>query len=223
LFGYDARPVVQVRELCLRAGRALGIFGPNGAGKTTLVRGLCGLIQPQAGRVNHAAKLRLGYLPQLRAFDQGWPMTALDAASIASSAWRGWGWVGHDRQRIHKSLEALAVADLAHRSFAELSGGQQQRVLLAGALAASPQLLILDEPTEGLDLRSRQMLLETLLREVTAGMAIIIISHAVDDLTQVCDEVAWLHRSPGPLLPATVELLPATRLLERVIEARTAG
>jgi len=105
-----------------------------------------------------AANLRLAYLPQLRTIDPSWPMSALDAAAMASSALSLLGWVGRRKSAIHQRMQTLAVDDLARRPFVKLSGGQQQRVLLAGVLATDPQILLLDEPTDGLDLRSRDLL-----------------------------------------------------------------
>src|SRR5204862_1990255 len=99
---------------------------------------------------------------------------------------------------VRNSMQTLEVDDLAHRSFSSLSGGQQQRVLLAGALAADPQLLILDEPTEGLDVRSRRILIRALRDAASGGLATIMISHAIDDVSSLSDEVAWFHDAESP-------------------------
>src|SRR4051812_37676651 len=142
VFGYGKRPVVRLDALALHEGRSLGIFGPNGSGKTTLVRGLTGLLAPLEGSVTRRSGLRFGYLPQYRAIDLNWPMTGLDAASIATSARTRGGWIGRARRgMILSMMRRLGVEPLAPRSFAKLSGGQQQRVLLAGALASDPQIL----------------------------------------------------------------------------------
>src|SRR6266478_2781289 len=99
-FGYDDRPVVQVDHLSLHPSRCLGIFGPNGVGKTTLVRGLTGLLPPLSGTVTRTLKINFGYLPQHRAMELHWHMTGLDAASMALSAQKRFGWIGnHARVR----------------------------------------------------------------------------------------------------------------------------
>src|SRR5207302_10678804 len=119
----------------------------------------------------------------------------LDAAAMAVSAVRFLGRIGRkDATRVREAMTRMDVHALARRPFAKLSGGQQQRLLLAGALAAEPTVLVLDEPTDGLDVRSRQTLL-SLLRDLTAagGLCTAIISHEVEDLLYLCDEVAWLH------------------------------
>ena len=97
LFGYDRAPWCALTTCTLHAGQCLGIFGPNGAGKTTLVRGITGLLKPLSGAVtrNHSTTdLRLAYMPQQRTMDLQWPMTALDAACMAISARRLFGWIG---------------------------------------------------------------------------------------------------------------------------------
>ena len=221
VFGYGARPVVKVERLHIQSGRCLGMFGPNGSGKTTLVRGLSGLIPPMDGALERIPGLRIGYLQQHRALELHWPMSGLDAAAMALSARRRFGWMGRQTlATVRRSLGVLEVDDLAHRPFASLSGGQQQRVLLAGALAAQPQLLILDEPTEGLDVRSRRILLRTLRDAAAQGLGTIMISHAIDDLSARSDEVAWLHEAEDAGQPNHVEMVPVTSLVERVLAQR---
>ena len=144
-FGYRRHLVVAGVSCAVERGRCLGVYGPNGSGKTTLLRGLTGLLAPTAGRVRLAAGMRFGYLPQQRAGDPHWPMTALDAASMDLSARARWGVVGRAaRAAALGRMAELGVADLARRPFFQLSGGQQQRVMLAGALADDPDALLLD-------------------------------------------------------------------------------
>src|SRR4030095_10537517 len=105
--GYRERPVVQVEQLQLHTGRCLGIFGPNGAGKTTLVRGMVGLVKPISVTVSRSGDLQVGYVPQHRAMDLHWPMTALDAAAMAISSRRFLGWVGNQIDRVRAALSVL--------------------------------------------------------------------------------------------------------------------
>jgi ABC-type Mn2+/Zn2+ transport system ATPase subunit len=205
-FGYERRAIVRVNHLAVERARSLGIFGPNGSGKTTLVRGISGLLPPLEGTVAHAAQLRIGYLPQYRAIDLHWPMRGIDAALLATSARRRMGWIGGQKEAALAMMRRLGVDQLANVNFAKLSGGQQQRILLAGAMAAKPDVLILDEPTDGLDVHSRQALLE-LLREFQAGgLATVVISHEMDDLQYLCDTIARVHPGDEPGLPGHVEL-----------------
>ena len=217
-FGYGGRAVITVDRLRLEPGRCLGVFGPNGSGKTTLLRGLLGLLPPLAGGLRRRRGVRFGYLPQHRVTDAVWPMSGIDAAALATSARRPFGWVGRRAAgRVRETMATLGVADLADRPFAQLSGGQQQRLLLAGALADDPHGIVLDEPTGGLDAASRRALLDA-LRDATdhRRLAAVVVSHDVQDLIALCDEVVWVHPGPGPDRPAEVELLPPADLPRRL-------
>ncbi len=224
VFGYGGRPVVQVEQLELFRGQCLGIFGPNGSGKTTLVRGITGLLSPMAGQVNHdtvasSGDLRIGYLPQHRNLELHWPMTALDAASLAISARRIFGWIGSRSKDVLAMMDRLQISQFANRPFAALSGGQQQRVLLSGALAGDPTVLVLDEPTEGLDVRSTQELLDLLRQFIAEGLATMIISHEADDLVQVSREIAWLHPASDVGQASRVEIVTPQTLGEAILSA----
>jgi zinc transport system ATP-binding protein len=216
VFGYGGQRVVRAERLVVRAGECVGVFGPNGSGKSTLVRGLVGLLAPLSGEVRRQSALRIGYVPQRRSLEQHWPMTALDAASLAISAGNWFGRLGHARGHVLKSMQELGVLALKDKRFASLSGGQQQRVILAGALATDPQLLVLDEPTDGLDLHSRREFLELIRRRAQAGPSLLYITHEVDDLVQVGTSVAWLHPGEEYGEPSRVELLLPTGLAERL-------
>ena len=222
IFGYAAKPVVSVDSLQLLAGRCLGIFGPNGAGKTTLVRGITGLLPALSGRVERPSgiELRFGYLPQHRAMELHWPMTGFDAAAMATSARRLFGWVRRDSESVLASMRELGVESLKNSSFGKLSGGQQQRLLLAGALAADPNVLVLDEPTDGLDVLSRRSLLDLLAECAARGLCTVVISHEVEDLLQLSDEIAWLHAAEQPGDASTVETISPEQFTERMLQNR---
>ena len=221
-FGYAAaRPVVRVEgTVHLEPRNALGIFGPNGAGKTTLVRGLLGLLAPMSGAVRRDPAARRGYLPQHRGIDLGWPMSASDAATLATSARQRFGWARGCGGRVRRSMELLHVAELAARPFAKLSGGQQQRVLLAGALADDPALLVLDEPTDGLDVGSRELLLRVLRGAIDGGLGAVVVSHDAEDIVALCDRALWLEPARESDVPSVAHLIPADSLRERLIAGR---
>jgi ABC-type Mn2+/Zn2+ transport system ATPase subunit len=219
-FGYARRPVITVDHLSVEPARCLGIYGPNGSGKTTLVRGLTGLLRPMSGNATRAPGIRFGYLPQHRAMGLHWPMTAFDAAALPSSALSIIGRVGaHHRQRIRQSMATLDVEPLYRKRFAQLSGGQQQRVLLAGVLAVDPTVLLLDEPTDGLDAHSRQLLLNSLARATTSGLGTVLISHDVDDVAELCHLVALVHPAPEADQPSRVEVLDKQQFVSRLAVA----
>jgi ABC-type Mn2+/Zn2+ transport system ATPase subunit len=240
VFGYGMRPVVRVDDLRIDTGRCLGIFGPNGAGKTTLIRGMTGLLPPLAGTVvqhppslsmtgdppvkNSTTTLRIGYLPQHRAMELHWPMSGFDAAAMATSARTPFGWLGgRDSKSVLAMMQTLGVDDLAHRPFSRLSGGQQQRLLLAGALAADPHLLVLDEPTDGLDVQSTRKLLELLRDFLARGLSCVIISHEVEDLLFLAEDVAWLHAAEAFGEASHVEMITPEGLAQRMLGARAGG
>jgi ABC-type Mn2+/Zn2+ transport system ATPase subunit len=219
-FGYARRPVVRADHLRVDPGRCLGIYGPNGSGKTTLVRGLTGLLHPLAGDVVRAAGVRFGYLPQHRALGLHWPMTALDAAAMPASALTWLGWVGPARRkRVRQTMATLGVEDLERRRFAQLSGGQQQRVLLAGVLAVDPTVLLLDEPTDGLDTRSRRLLLDALARATESGIGTVLITHDVEDVAELCHEVALVHPAAEAGETSVVEVVPREQFVARLAVA----
>jgi ABC-type Mn2+/Zn2+ transport system ATPase subunit len=240
VFGYGGRAVVSVQRFAVEAGRAIGIFGPNGAGKTTLVRGVTGLLPPMSGAVRQnadpqtppgsspggvlayaSAPIRFAYMPQQRSMELHWPMSGLDAAALATSARNRFGWLGRDSTaNLLAHMRQLDVEELATRSFSRLSGGQQQRILLAGAMASDPHVLVLDEPTDGLDVRSTQHLLDLLRTFTSNGLAIVIISHEVEDLLYLCDQIAWLHPAEQAEEPSRVEIISPAALADRVTRFR---
>jgi ABC-type Mn2+/Zn2+ transport system ATPase subunit len=215
-FGYQDRPVIHIDELSLSPGQSLGIFGPNGSGKTTLIRGISQLLKPLSGDVVHQLNLRIGYLPQLRNIDPHWPMSSLDAALMATSARTRFGWIARHKASALSIMKRLGVDHLAPQRFSTLSGGQQQRILLAGAMAPNPHVLLLDEPTDGLDIQSRQSFLDLLRQIATAGLATVIVSHDLEDLLAVCDSIARIRPADDPQHPTTVHLMSPTQLAQEV-------
>ncbi len=192
-FGYGGRPVVRRASLVVRPREFVVLVGSNGSGKTTLLRGLLGFLPPLAGRVSRRPGLRIGYVPQRETLDPLYPLSALDVARLG--AWRDlpfWRLSGvRERARAREALEACRAAELAARRYSELSGGQRQRVLLARALASSPELLLLDEPTAGIDPEAERGILD-LLRELREahGLSIWMVTHHVHAMAGRADRTA---------------------------------
>ena len=159
--GYGNRIVLKNLKLVIQEGDFFGIVGPNGSGKTTLLKAILGVLRPLRGKIltispKGSRELSLGYVPQHSEVDQIFPLSVMEIVLMGRfkklGPWRKPGKL--DRQIALRSLDQVGIAHLASKLFQELSGGQKQRTLIARALAAEPQILVLDEPTSGMDLTS---------------------------------------------------------------------
>ena len=215
--GYHGEAVLPPIDLSIAPGDAVGIVGPNGSGKTTLVRTILGLLKPVRGTIGFPSKRRprFGYVPQRAAVDANFPLTAFEVTLMGR-----YGLIGPVRRprgvdvdRARAALSDVGAAELGPRLFHALSGGQRQRVLVARALASDPEILVLDEPTTGMDLPAERAMLD-LVRSFTArGIAVVLISH---QLGAVSDHVETLVVVAGREHPVAVgpraELLTSERL-----------
>lgn len=198
VIGYQD-PFMSPINLEIRRGQFWGMVGPNGAGKTTLAKTLLGLIPALSGTVEWLKpELALSYTPQRHKLDARYPLTAQDVVMMGRSAGLGLGrrFTRQDRIRAVEELARLGIRELEKAPFRALSGGQQQRVLLARALIAEPDLLILDEPAEGMDLLGAHDVLK-FLREanVETTMAVLMISHHLDDVISSVDHLCFINKS----------------------------
>lgn len=197
-FGYGAEPVLEDVSLHLHPGQFAALVGPSGAGKTTLLKLILGTLQPSHGEVCfHGENLanglipRIGYVPQLESVNWNFPVT------VEQAVWMGqvrnkspWPWMtSAERNQAGEMLERLMIADLAGRHIRDLSGGQQQRVFLARALISKPDLLVLDEPTVGLDMHTAEMILVLLSNLNQQGITILMTSH---DLNAAAAHLPWV-------------------------------
>ncbi len=201
------RRVLEGISFELRAGRFLGVVGPNGAGKTTLLRTLLGLVPITEGRIEVLGRpagasadvaRQIGYVPQRHAIASRFPARVRDVVLMGRLAHFG-TWRRprrEDHRAVAESLARVGIGDRAERSIGALSGGEQRRVMLAQALCASERLLVLDEPTIGLDLPAEHAfyaLLRELQREL--GLAVIAVSHDLLALAAAADELICINHS----------------------------
>ena len=193
MFGYSARPVLEDVSLHLHPGQFTALVGPSGAGKTTLLKLILRLLRPVRGQVYYrdTPPLRLAYVPQLETVDWNFPVTTEEVVLMGITQRSGrWPWPQKaDRHRASAILDQLEIADLAHRHIRDLSGGQQQRVFLARALIAEPELLVLDEPTNGVDMRSAENIFHQLAHLNLNGMTILLTTH---DLNMAAAHIPWV-------------------------------
>jgi ABC-type Mn2+/Zn2+ transport system ATPase subunit len=205
-FAYGAEPVLEGVDLHVAAGEFVALVGPNGSGKSTLVRILVGLLHPNAGTVRVFGepprrltdRARLGYVPQRPQIAGALPATVSEIVAAGRVARRGWWRRPHraDRDAIDAAIDAVALGDLRRRPIGELSGGQQQRVLIAKALAAEPEVLVLDEPIAGVDAESQRLFRNALVHVVRErGGAVVLVSHELGAVADDLDRVVVLKRT----------------------------
>jgi zinc transport system ATP-binding protein len=183
---YGTETVVDDVSLCIHSGEFVGLIGPNGAGKTTLLRTMLGLIKPTVGSITKAQASRIGYIPQRSAMhDSQIPISVLEVVMLGTRS----------RDIAMQCLQSVGMADAAQKPFAQLSGGQQQRVSIAKALANDPHMLVLDEPTTGIDERSQSEFYDILQSLQKKGLTIIMVSHDVDAVLRLVTRVICLNRT----------------------------
>ena len=197
VMGYDGAAVVNSVSFELERGDYLCIVGENGSGKSTLLKGILGLIPLRGGSVGFSDGLKrtdIGYLPQQTQAQRYFPATVREVVlSGCLNGSRGPFYSSADRNLANKNMEKLSVTDIARRSYRELSGGQQQRVLLARALCAAKELLLLDEPVTGLDpvvTAEFYCLIKKLNRD--SGIAVIMVSHDIECAVENANKILHL-------------------------------
>jgi zinc transport system ATP-binding protein len=204
-FAYGAQTVLEDVDLRVDPGSFVALVGPNGSGKSTLVRIIVGLLTPSAGtvqvfgespgRLTHPG--RLGYVPQRARIAGEVPATVEEVVAAGRLARRGW-WRRpgrEDRDVVDHAIDSVALGDMKQRPVLELSGGQQQRVLIAKALAGEPELLVLDEPTAGVDAESQRLFRDAVVHVMRDhGGAVLLVSHELGAVADDLDRVVVLKR-----------------------------
>lgn len=195
-FAYETDPVLSDVTLSLRRGSFSCIVGPNGGGKTTLFRLVLGLLKPDKGAVRvlglppAQARVRVGYVPQDFAYDKRFPMLVSDVVRMGCLNAPG---TTADSVRIEQALTTVGLAHRARDWFGSLSGGQRQRVLIARALATSPGILLLDEPTANVDAAAQEDILQ-LLESLRGQLTVMLVTHNAAVAARFLDTVVCVNR-----------------------------
>jgi ABC-type Mn2+/Zn2+ transport system ATPase subunit len=212
---YGSGHVIDGVNLAIHSGQLSGIVGPSGSGKTTLLRVLLGGITPTHGTVTRHRELLVGYVPQVEVVNWNFPVTVAETVIMARPPRRFNPRTSvAERREASEVLERLGIGDLGHRHIRELSGGQQQRVFIARALVGKPDLLLMDEPTSGVDVRTRHEILHLLEELNRGGLSIMLTTHDLNGMAAHLPHLICINRSirgqgtPGDVL--TSEILEAT-------------
>jgi zinc transport system ATP-binding protein len=199
-FSYNGTPILENVHLDIMARDSLCIVGPNGGGKTTLLKLILGLLKPDRGEIRlfglspEEACLRVGYVPQYAQYDSQFPVTVRDVVLMGRlDRHFGGPYSRADKEAASEALNEMDLENIGNRLFAEISGGQRQRVLIARALAASGELLILDEPTANIDASSEAHLFEV-LEKLNQRMTVLLVTHDVGFASSFFKSIACVNR-----------------------------
>ena len=199
-FGYDRTAVLSAVNLQLRPGSFTGLLGSNGCGKSTLIKTILGIIPPVSGRLTvHPVGGRpaiFGYVPQREALDPLFPLSSFEVTLMGACGRVGPGrfFSSEDKEHARHCLRETGAEALARKRFSELSGGQKQRVLIARALTAKPDFLLLDEPTSGIDAAASRGILELLTRlHQQQQITLLMVSHDLPAVRRTVQDVIWIR------------------------------
>lgn len=201
-FSYSNVPVLENVNFHVHRGEFIALVGPNGAGKSTILKLLLGLEQAGKGNIEVLGKepkesrSRIGYVPQHADFDKSFPISVYEVIRMGRLKPIGRAWNKDDEQAVQKAMEQVEILDLARRPYGALSGGQRRRVLVARALAAEPEILVLDEPTANMDAESEERLFKT-LGQLKGKTTILIVTHDTEFVSALTDRVLCIGERTG--------------------------
>lgn len=193
--GYSTEAVLVDVDLAVQAREFVGIVGPSGSGKTTALRVIAGSLPAARGTVTRRPGLRMAYVPQVETINWSFPVTVQECVLMSRTSGRRVPWASRaERAQVADVLTRLDIGELADRHIRELSGGQQQRMFIARALFGEPELLLMDEPVSGVDVRLRHEVLHLLDDLNAGGVAIVLTTHDLNGIAAHLPRVVCLNR-----------------------------
>jgi ABC-type Mn2+/Zn2+ transport system ATPase subunit len=195
--GYGKKSIIENIDFSISENDFLGIVGPNGSGKTTLLKTLLGNLKPLRGEISRE-KIQFGYVPQRDIVQPLLPYTVHDVVMMGRYSLMGifGNPKSEDERIVNECLSHVGIEDLKNHRYNSLSGGQRQRTLIARALAVQPQILILDEPTNGMDTPAHYSLLELISQlHDESNLTVLIVSHLLTDVANIVEKIMLLERN----------------------------
>ena len=193
--GYVDEAVLVDVDLAIHSREFVGIVGPSGAGKTTALRVIAGGLRIADGSVRRRTGLRTAYVPQVETINWSFPVTVNECVLMARVGRRRVPWASRaEKTHVAEVLDRLDIGQLAQRHIRELSGGQQQRMFIARALLGEPELLLMDEPTSGVDVRLRHEVLHLLDDLNALGLAIVLTTHDLNGIAAHLPRIVCINR-----------------------------
>ncbi|PGT82875.1 MULTISPECIES: metal ABC transporter ATP-binding protein [Bacillaceae] len=205
-YTYERQKVLENINLTIEQGSFLGLVGPNGSGKTTLLKCLLGLLKPQQGEIKLFGQSiqkfknwhEIGFVSQkANSFNTGFPASVFEVVSSGLTSRLGlFKFMNQqDRKRVYEAIDAVGLSEFTKRNIGELSGGQQQRAFIARAIVSDPKLLILDEPTVGVDAKTVQNFYDMLLNlNKELGITLILVTHDIGTISDKVSHVACINK-----------------------------
>ncbi len=212
---YGEAPVLRDIDFTVSDQQFTGIVGPSGSGKTTLLKVLLDTMKPIHGEVYRRPGLGIGYVPQVETVDWSFPLTVAECVLLASPGNRRLPWPSRaEKAAASDVMDRLGIGALSKRHIRELSGGQQQRMFIARALLGRPSLLVMDEPTSGVDVKTRHEVLHLLADLNTDGLAVVLTTHDLNGMASHLPHLVCMNTSiiasGSPAEVLTSEVMEAT-------------
>ncbi|MDB6122513.1 MAG: ABC-type Mn/Zn transport system, ATPase component [Pedosphaera sp.] len=221
--GYNSQPILSNISLTIKRGSFTGLLGTNGSGKSTLIKTILGIIPALSGEIVYNAGYGkqpvLGYVPQRETLDPIYLLSSFEVVLMGACGRVGPGRFMNraEKEWAHHCLRETGADDLSRKRFSQLSGGQKQRVLIARALAAKPDFLLLDEPTAGIDAAASQAIMELLRRlHSEHQLTILMVNHDLQAVRRYVHEIIWLHQ--GKVVQGPVAKLLSRDKIEEILD-----